>query len=73
MPSEFKGTLEMHRLVPGREGGTYVLGNVIGCCEECHRTAEGLNAEQLYNLEPYGLHTAKTLSLKYFASHNIKI
>lgn len=73
MPSEFKGTLEMHRLIPGREGGSYVMGNVVGLCEECHRTAEGLNAEQLYNLSPYGLNVGRTLSIKYFAENNLKI
>lgn len=73
MEASLKGTLEMHRLQPGREGGQYVMGNVIGICKECHRVCEGLNAEQLYNLSPYGLEVGRSLSSKFFLENNILI
>lgn len=31
------GPLDSHRLVPGKDGGEYVLGNVINICPNCHR------------------------------------
>ncbi len=66
-------TIHMHRLIPGRDKGEYKLGNVIGVCPECHRIVEGLNAQQLYDLAPYGLDVGKRLTLEYFSSNNIQI
>jgi len=31
------GPLDSHRLVPGKDGGEYLLGNVINICPNCHR------------------------------------
>ena len=63
----------MHRLIPGRDGGTYVLGNVIGLCDDCHYRIEGLSPDEIYNITPYGLDVGKVLSKKWFESHNIII
>lgn len=46
-------SFQMHRIVPARQGGQYVRGNIYALCEECHRIAEGLSREQLILLEPY--------------------
>lgn len=29
--------LDVHRIVPGEEGGEYVDLNVVTCCSNCHR------------------------------------
>jgi 5-methylcytosine-specific restriction endonuclease McrA len=29
-------TLEAHRIIPGEQGGKYVVGNVIALCASCH-------------------------------------
>ena len=28
--------LENHRIIPGKDGGTYSPGNTIACCGSCH-------------------------------------
>ena len=28
--------LEYHRIVPGKDGGTYIPYNVVICCSSCH-------------------------------------
>ena len=32
--------IERHRIIPGREGGRYVLGNVIALCPTHHAEAD---------------------------------
>lgn len=32
-----KAVLDVHRIVPGCEGGTYDYHNTISCCSNCHR------------------------------------
>ena len=32
-----KGTLDQHRIKPGREGGKYENGNILHLCPNCHR------------------------------------
>ena len=35
-----KKRLQMHRVICGRNGGAYVLGNVVPLCRKCHSIAE---------------------------------
>jgi hypothetical protein len=37
----------LHRIIKGKNGGEYSLGNVLLFCFKCHRKAEGLNYGQL--------------------------
>jgi hypothetical protein len=30
-------TLDVHRIIPGSEGGQYELLNTVVCCSNCHR------------------------------------
>lgn len=53
--SFFKEEFDIHRILPNREGGTYVKSNVIACCSSCHLKAEGLTLEELQLFEPYYL------------------
>jgi 5-methylcytosine-specific restriction endonuclease McrA len=52
-PWSLKESLEMHRIVPAREGGHYRTGNVVAVCRECHVRIEGLTPEEIRLLEPY--------------------
>lgn len=29
--------LDVHRIIPGEQGGKYVKGNVVSICSNCHR------------------------------------
>ncbi len=29
--------LDIHRIIPGEQGGEYVKGNVVSICSNCHR------------------------------------
>lgn len=29
--------LDVHRIIPGEQGGEYVKGNVVSICSNCHR------------------------------------
>jgi hypothetical protein len=29
--------LDVHRIVPGSEGGRYIKSNTVVCCSNCHR------------------------------------
>lgn len=44
--------LSRHRLVPGREGGEYVMANVIPLCRKCHNEVECQNPEARRRLRP---------------------
>lgn len=37
---EFTAMVTRHRIKPGRKGGKYIPGNVIGLCPNCHCLAE---------------------------------
>lgn len=37
---DFKALVTKHRIKPGRKGGKYILGNVIGLCPNHHVLAE---------------------------------
>lgn len=37
---EFTAMVTRHRIKPGRKGGRYILGNVIGLCPNHHALAE---------------------------------
>jgi ssDNA-binding Zn-finger/Zn-ribbon topoisomerase 1 len=37
---EFTALITKHRIKPGRKGGKYIAGNVIGLCPNCHVLAE---------------------------------
>jgi hypothetical protein len=36
----FTALVTKHRIKPGRRGGKYIAGNVIGLCPNCHVLAE---------------------------------
>ena len=37
---DFTAFVTRHRIKPGRKGGKYIAGNVIGLCPNCHILAE---------------------------------
>lgn len=44
--------LEIHRIVPNREGGKYTRDNCIPLCKPCHLRCEGLSKEEILLLDP---------------------
>lgn len=32
-----KNVLDVHRILPGKDGGKYTLPNTVRCCANCHR------------------------------------
>lgn len=51
----WRGLLHRHRIVPGKDGGKYVQGNVLRLCPNCHSAEHGdgeMNQPQVY---PKGL------------------
>ena len=44
---ENKKALHLHRIVPGRLGGTYDINNVIPVCQKCHRGVENKTWDEL--------------------------
>ncbi|MBA3829944.1 MAG: HNH endonuclease [Taibaiella sp.] len=42
-----KASHQMHRVTPGKEGGVYVLSNLIPVCRACHKHVEGQTWQKL--------------------------
>lgn len=40
--------LEMHRVLPGKEGGQYIEDNIVIVCRSCHRRHEGWSWEEIH-------------------------
>lgn len=47
----YKKTFNLHRVIPGKLGGTYIEENVIPVCSKCHQAVEGLSWDKLTGVQ----------------------